>query len=620
MTDEIVNPGVAGAAGQEAGDRLVVSGITVATAKSHADVIEAISVEVRPGEILGLVGESGSGKTTLGLAMLGYARRGLTFADGKVSVDGEDVLGMREKELRELRGKKMAYVPQDPGTALNPALRIGSQMTEAMTAHGYSKAAARARIEELLPEVGLTRVKNLLQAYPHQLSGGQQQRVGIAMAFACRPGVIVMDEPTTGLDVTTQRTVLQTVRDLCRKYGVAAIYVSHDVLVVNELADRVAVVYSGRIVELGTTAQVLGSPRHPYTRGLLRAVPDPERSVRLVGIEGTQARPELRPSGCSFAPRCPIKMAACTTECPSLYTAGPDGHVARCLRVAEGADEVTTEIVIDEQPPAAPLVSEPVLEVTDLCASYGERQVLHDVSIVVPKLACVAVVGESGSGKTTLARCLIGLHTRCTGTMKLDGEELGAGIGNRSPQMLRRLQYVFQNPYASLNPRKTIGGILTQPLQHFTDFDRREQDRRVLEALRSVSLPDEMLDRYPDQLSGGERQRVAIARALVVEPTVLVCDEVTSALDVSVQAGVIATLQRLQAEKNLTIFFITHNLALVRSIAQQVVVMKDGTIVETGPTAELLDKPKSEYTRRLLEDVPRFTAAERRMRVEPRPS
>jgi peptide/nickel transport system ATP-binding protein len=618
MAEQNVQSGKADAPDDAASERLVVSEVTVATAKSDADVIEGISIGVRSGEILGLVGESGSGKTTLGLAMLGYARRGLRFAGGKVVVDGQDVLSLSDKDLRGLRGNAMAFVPQDPSTALNPALRIGTQMIEAMTAHGHSKGEARDRVQELLPEVGLTRVKNLLDAFPHQLSGGQQQRVGIAMAFACRPRVIVMDEPTTGLDVTTQRTVLKTVRELCRKYGVATIYVSHDVLVVNELADRVAVVYAGQIVELGTTAEVLGSPRHPYTRGLLRAVPDPERSVKLVGIEGTQPRPGLRPPGCAFAPRCPVRMPNCRTERPDLYPAGPEGHVGRCLRIPEGADEVTTEVTIEEQPGSEPLVRNPVLEVIDLCASYGDRQVLHDVSLVVPSLACVAVVGESGSGKTTLARCLIGLHTGCIGTMKLGGEELGAGIRGRSPKMLRQLQYIFQNPYASLNPRRTIGGILSQPLEHFTELSRRERSERVVESLRSVSLPDEMLDRYPDQLSGGERQRVAIARALVVEPSVLVCDEVTSALDVSVQAGVIATLQRLQAEKNLTIFFITHNLALVRSIAQQVVVMRDGEVVETGPTDELLDRPKSEYTRQLLEDVPRFTAAERRMRVEPR--
>jgi peptide/nickel transport system ATP-binding protein len=311
-------------------------------------------------------------------------------------------------------------------------------------------------------------------------------------------------------------------------------------------------------------------------------------------------------------------MPSCDTVQPDLYPAGPDGHVGRCLRIPTGADEVTTEITIEEQARSEPLVTKPVLEVSDLCASYGDREVLHDVSLVVPRLSCVAVVGESGSGKTTLARCLIGLHTDCTGAMKLGGEELGAGIHGRSPKMLQQLQYVFQNPYASLNPRRTIGGILSQPLEHFTDLGRRERSARVVESLRSVSLPDEMLDRYPDQLSGGERQRVAIARALVVEPSVLVCDEVTSALDVSVQAGVIATLQRLQAEKSLTILFITHNLALVRSVAQQVVVMKDGRVVETGPTDELLGNPKSDYTRQLLEDVPRFTAAERRMRVEPR--
>ena len=612
-TTESLNPtGGNGAAGA----RVVVDHVTVKARKSAAEVIQDISLSVAAGEILGVVGESGSGKTTLGLAMISYARRGLEISHGSVLVDGKDLGSLSDEELRALRGTALAYVPQDPGTALNPARRIGSQLAETLTAHRYSKNDADARIEELLDEVGLRSVSNVLQAYPHQLSGGQQQRVTLAMAFACRPGLIVLDEPTTGLDVTTQRIVLATAKQMCTRHGVAAIYVSHDILVVGAVADRVAVVYSGRVVEIGTTEEVFGSPQHPYTRGLLRAVPSPERSGRLVGMEGVPPRPGQRPVGCVFVSRCPVHVERCQSERPELTAAGAEHHLARCFLVGEVAGREPSSL---REGGEAPTPGEPtttlpqahgaVLQVSGLDAHYGAWQVLHDVRLAVPPNTCVAVVGESGSGKTTLARCLAGLHTAWTGTITFEGAELPPGARGRSLEALRGMQYVFQNPYASLNPRRTIGGLLSQPLEHFTKLGRRDRTLRVVQAIESVSLSTAMLDRYPDQLSGGERQRVAIARALVAEPRILICDEVTSALDVSVQAAVVELLRRLQAEQNLSLLFITHNLAVVRSIAQQVVVMKTGQIVESGLTDGVLDNPQTDYTKQLLEDIPKMADA-----------
>ena len=612
-TTESLNPtGGNGAAGA----RVVVDHVTVKARKSAAEVIQDISLSVAAGEILGVVGESGSGKTTLGLAMISYARRGLEISHGSVLVDGKDLGSLSDEELRALRGTALAYVPQDPGTALNPARRIGSQLAETLTAHRYSKNDADARIEELLDEVGLRSVSNVLQAYPHQLSGGQQQRVTLAMAFACRPGLIVLDEPTTGLDVTTQRIVLATAKQMCTRHGVAAIYVSHDILVVGAVADRVAVVYSGRVVEIGTTEEVFGSPQHPYTRGLLRAVPSPERSGRLVGMEGVPPRPGQRPVGCVFVSRCPVRVERCQRERPELTAAGAEHHLARCFLVGEVAGREPSSL---REGGEAPTPGEPtttlpqahgaVLQVSGLDAHYGAWQVLHDVRLAVPPNTCVAVVGESGSGKTTLARCLAGLHTAWTGTITFEGAELPPGARGRSLEALRGMQYVFQNPYASLNPRRTIGGLLSQPLEHFTKLGRRDRTLRVVQAIESVSLSTAMLDRYPDQLSGGERQRVAIARALVAEPRILICDEVTSALDVSVQAAVVELLRRLQAEQNLSLLFITHNLAVVRSIAQQVVVMKTGQIVESGLTDGVLDNPQTDYTKQLLEDIPKMADA-----------
>jgi peptide/nickel transport system ATP-binding protein len=594
--------------------RLVVEGLTVTAAGSGAAVIEDVSAEVAAGEVLGVVGESGSGKTTLGLAMIGHARRGLKIAAGSVRLDGTDLLSLPPAELRRLRGSAMAYIPQDPSSAINPAVRVGSLLKEVLAAHGRTGPDGEARLAEVLAEVGLDSRPALLSAYPHQLSGGQQQRVAIAMAFACRPRLIVLDEPTTGLDVTTQRTVLETVARMCASYGVAAVYVSHDVVVVGELSHRVAVVYSGRVVETGATGDVFGAPAHPYTQGLLRAVPSPERSGRLVGMEGVPPRPGQRPRGCSFAPRCPLVVERCTVAMPELIPAARTGQLARCVLV-ETRQAHTGAVAA--RGPAGPDLAEPgesaappVLQVTGLDAFYGQRQVLFGIDLTVPANTCVAIVGESGSGKTTLARCVAGLHTNWTGEIRYGGQPLPPGIRRRPKDVLRGIQYVFQNPYASLNPRRTVGGLIAQPLETFAGRRRAHaSDNQILDALRSAALSVGVVNRYPDQLSGGERQRVAIARTLAVAPALLVCDEVTSSLDVSVQAAVVELLRRLQQRHGLAMIFITHNIALIRSIAQQVAVMHDGRIAETGTVADVLDHPRDDYTRRLLDDVPKFSDA-----------
>ena len=592
--------------------RLVVEGLTVRAMGSGAAIIEDVSVEVAAGEVLGVVGESGSGKTTLGLAMVGHARRGLEIASGSVRLDGTGLSSLPADELRRLRGAAMTYIPQDPSSALNPALRVGGMLKEVLTAHGRTDAEAAARVQEVLAEVGLGSRPEILSVYPHQLSGGQQQRVAIAMAFACRPRLIVLDEPTTGLDVTTQRMVLETVARMCASYGVAAVYVSHDVVVVGELSNRVAVVYSGRVVETGATADVFGAPAHPYTQGLLRAVPSPERSGRLVGMEGVPPRPGQRPPGCGFAPRCPLVIERCTVAMPELIPTGRAGQLARCVLVETGQahTEGTLAPAVDKDlTKAAAPATTPVLQVTGLGASYGSNQVLSGIDLTVPPNSCVAIVGESGSGKTTLARCIAGLHTNWTGDVRYAGQPLPPGIRRRPKEVLRGIQYVFQNPYASLNPRRTVGGLVAQPIQTFAEGRRVRDDSEILDALRAAALSVEVVNRYPDQLSGGERQRVAIARTLAVSPRLLICDEVTSALDVSVQAAVVELLRRLQHQRGLAMIFITHNIALIRSIAQQVLVMHNGQIVESGAVADVLDHPRAEYTRQLLDDVPKFSAA-----------
>ena len=478
-------------------------------------------------------------------------------------------------------------------------------MREVLSFHPGAVTDVDARVVEVLAEVRLDTSSGILKRYPHQLSGGQQQRVALAMAFACRPSLIVLDEPTTGLDVSTQRHVLETVRSLCESYNVGAVYVSHDLAVVGGLVSEVAVMYAGRVIEIGATEAVFSRPVHPYTRGLLGAVPSPDRAENPRRNRRATAGPGKRPSGCSFAPRCPHTIEPCTVSVP--HPVLHDGRLVRCLRT----NELSWAPVKRRPTPAisVPQKGRSLLDVRELSASYGDSPVLHDVSMTVEPESCTAVVGESGSGKTTLARCIVGLHANWTGSITFDGTAFAKVAKRRESDSLKRVQYIFQNPYTSLNPRKSIQQIVSQPLERFFGLRAREREARVVKVLDDVSLGADFLGRYPDQLSGGERQRVAIARALVVEPDLLVCDEVTSSLDVSVQAVIVELLRRLQRERRLAMMFITHNLALVRSVAQTAVVLRDGRLVEAGPVEQVLEHPSDEYTIRLIKDVPKLSAA-----------
>jgi peptide/nickel transport system ATP-binding protein len=585
---------------------VTVNDLKIDLISSGLDIVDGIMLDVRAGEVLGLVGESGSGKTTVGMALMGYCRPGGKVTGGEILIDGRPLAAMAAGELRRLRGGTVSYIPQDPGTALNPALRIGRQLSEMLEAHsaGSSEEQRDARIRETLEEVALPNDEAFLRRYSHQLSGGQQQRVAIAMAFACRPHVIVCDEPTTGLDVTTQARVLETVRDLCRTHQVAAVYVSHDLAVIAELADHVAVMYAGRIVERGPRDAIFSAPRHPYTRKLLRAVPDLEGKRAVVGIGGRAPLPGNRPPGCFFHPRCDLAIDRCREEFPPA-TEFEGGHLVHCYRANDALSELPTT---GELAPAAE-AGAVVLAVQNLNGMYGSSHVLHDIDVEVRRNECVALVGESGSGKTTLARCIAGLHSNYTGDIRLDDQRLNESSRGRSSQERKQIQYVFQNPYASLNPRRTVGQTIARQLQLFFPGAKRDTGRRVAECLERVALSSAAASRYPDQLSGGERQRVAVARALAAEPSLLVCDEITSALDVSVQAAIVELLRELRTETGLSMLFITHNLALIRTIADRVVVMTGGSIVESGATLDVFNSPSAEYTGRLLANTPTVEAA-----------
>lgn len=590
---------------------LSVERLRVQFAGGTSDIVDDVSFTLDRGEVLGLVGESGSGKTTVALALMGHTRGGLAIGGGRVMFDGRDLLTLGA-ELRALRGSRIAYVAQDPTSALTPTLKIGTQLREVFTTHGTGRLggmSADDRTAQLISEVGLDRVAHVLDVFPHQLSGGQQQRVVLAMAFACRPDLIILDEPTTGLDVTTQRQVLDAIRGLCESYHVAAVYVSHDLAVVSELADRVGVMYAGRLVEHGATRTVFKAPGHPYTRALLRAIPSPTRAHVLVGLEGQPPRPGHRPAGCFFADRCEFAVDECRTDMPDALALDGDNHWARCIR-STSIVELPPLAELPERELRAPsddLDADSVLRVTALSAGYGSTPILKDVSFAVRPQTCLAVVGESGAGKTTLARCIVGLHGGWEGSIEFGGTVLSPNRRERARDIPRRMQYVFQNPYTALNPRKTVAQLVEQPLRELFSLSRKERAQKTEEALEAAALSRSYLGLFPDQLSGGERQRVAIARALVVEPELLVCDEVTSALDVSVQAAIVELLDGLKRTRGVSLIMITHNLALVRSLADDVLILRDGVMVEHGPS--VLDQPREEYTATLLRNVPDLSVA-----------
>ncbi len=587
---------------------LKVEGLRIVLDPSGVDIDDDVSLVIRKGEVLGLVGESASGKTTVGTSLLDYQRRGAKIAEGHVEIDGQDILAMDPKALRGVRGGRISYVPQDSSASLNPALRIGTQLMEILEVHGFgsSQADREARLTQMMEEVLLPSDKQFLRRYPHQLSGGQQQRVAIAMAFANRPKVIVLDEPTTALDVTTQAHVLDTVRELTKSYGVAALYITHDLAVVSNLADRIAVMYAGKVVETGTRDELFDKGHHPYTRKLLASIPDITGERALRGIPGWAPRPGQRPPGCAFTPRCDWAVDKCSEAFPPVEDVSP-GHHVRCWRQREvGAQGPVLEALMSERTAITSASDDTmVIEVRDVTAYYQHKETLHGITTSVAEGHCLSLVGESGSGKTTLARCIAGLHPhKIVGDIDFMGKGLARDARDRSRATRQGIQYIFQSPYSSLNPRKTIAQILSQPLKVFFSLSRDEMEARMVKVLEQVALDSSLLSRYPDQLSGGERQRLAIARSLAAEPTMLICDEVTSWLDVSVQAAIIELLAALQRDMGLSMLFVTHNLALVRSISQEVAVMNDGRIVEYGLVDAVLEDPQADYTRKLLSDTP----------------
>lgn len=582
--------------------RCRVEDLRISLPARGVDVVDHVDLTLTAGEILGLVGESGSGKTTTGTALLGYARTGAAISGGDIEVAGYKVRALGPAQVRAIRGVTIGYVPQDPSSALNPSIRIGAQLRELLDLHDIGTPSERGeRIRQILPEVGLPNDEAFLRRYPHQLSGGQVQRVALAMVFLPRPQVLVLDEPTTGLDVTTQGMVLRTLEELCRRFDVAALYVTHDLSVVATISNRVAVMYAGRLVEIGPVKEIFTNPSHPYTRALLNAIPHLHRPFALTGIPGRTPAPGNRPPGCRFNDRCSFAVDQCSAEEPPDVEVSP-GHFAACIRTdALPPWDPTDRVVADTDPQRDRKI---ILKVSDLDIFYGTSHVVHGVNFDLAVQEIVALVGESGSGKTTISRCVGGIHDNWDGTIAVDGEPLAPAARKRTAEQRRRVQYIFQNPYLSLNPRRTVEQILVRPLELFGVASGKAARERAAQLLDDVQLGESTMSLRTNRLSGGERQRVAIARAIAVEPDILVCDEITSALDVSIQGSITELLNSIKAERHISMLFVTHDLALVRSIADRVLVLQNGRLVESGLAADVLDHPQEEYTQNLLANTP----------------
>ena len=574
--------------------------------------LDDVSLTIPHGTALGLVGESGSGKSSVVMALLGLLDAGARVTANRVDFDGEDLL----KRAAALRGRRIGVVFQDTSAVLNPALTIGTLVMEPLLVHeGFTRQQARMRALELLDEMGIQRPAQVMDSYPHQLSGGMKQRVVIATALATEPDLMLLDEPTTALDVTVEAQILDLLDRLRARHGLSMLLVSHNLGIVDRLCDRVSVLYAGRVAETGATADVLDHPRHPYTKGLLAALPRPKLAddQRLAPIPGGLPDLVIPNPGCNFRPRCPFAADGCAR--PQILQGTT--HQVRCHRLAEIGDlpwpaEARS---VDASPTATPRVVRPLVEAVALRRRFtsgglwqrvlgrADRGVLavDDVSLTIRPGEVVGLVGESGCGKSSLGRLLLRLIAADAGAVRFAGQEVGA---RPAAAFRRRAQIVFQNPDTSLNPRQTVGTILRRPLRHFGLARGADSTSEITRLLELVRLPASYADRYPHQLSGGEKQRVGIARALASKPDFLVCDEAVSALDVSVQAAVLNLLRDLRDALGLSYLFISHDIGVIAHIADRVVVMYRGVVVEEGGVRDVLHPPYHPYTELLLSSVP----------------
>ncbi|HKI99414.1 MAG TPA: dipeptide ABC transporter ATP-binding protein [bacterium] len=592
------------------------------TEEGVARAVDGVSFHIAEGESLALVGESACGKSVTALSVMGLIRPPGFHPGGSIRLDGEELLGAPASVLQRVRGNQISMIFQEPMTSLNPVYTIANQLAEPLVLHQKLTAGeARARCRELLGQLGIASPEVVLDSYPHQLSGGMRQRVMIAMAIACRPRLMIADEPSTALDVTVQAQILHLIRELQREYGMALLLITHDLGVVNQVCDRICVMYSGRVAEVAPREALLREPQHPYTVKLMQSIPRGiSRDQRLAVIRG-QVRPATDyPPGCRFAERCDHAAERCRAEQPPLYPTRAEGRSACFLQ------DPAEPLPAQELPPAVTEAhgerkrdGEVLLDVRDLRTHFPVRQgffqrvvghvrAVDGVSLAIREGTTLGLVGESGCGKTTLGHSLLNLEGHAQGDVLFEGRNLLALPPAELRHMRRKVQIIFQDPFASLNPRMMVNDIVGEGLRlHEPGLREAEYVRRIAETLREVGLGPEIGLRYAHEFSGGQRQRIAVARALILRPRFIVLDEATSALDVSVQAQMLNLLRDLQGRHHLTYLFITHDLGVVRYLADEVAVMYLGRIVEHGPTESVFAQPSHPYTRSLLAAVPSLT-------------
>jgi peptide/nickel transport system ATP-binding protein len=599
--------------------------ITYDTEAGPLDTVRNVSLNIAPGEIYGLVGESGSGKTTLARAVVRYLALNGRIRGGEVLLDGVDLREKTKQEMRQIWGSDITMVHQDPNNSVNPSMPVGDQIAEMVRVHlKMAKSEARQKAVEMLSWVRMPDPATVARRYAHQLSGGQLQRVLIAIALITNPRLLILDEPTTSLDVTTEAVILDLIRDLLTEYQTAVLYITHNLGVVARLCHRVGVIYAGEMMEQGLVRSLFKETLHPYTLGLLGSVPRVDvdkRDIVLNTIPGYIPQPDNLPAGCIFAPRCRGAEEACRAARPPLVGAdGETGHMTACRRwkaLQDAPEEFITPLPKEEF--TEPTTEDIVLEALGVKKYFpvhrnrlgdllrGKKPVVRavdDISIRVRRSFTMGIVGESGCGKTTFARCIAGLEKATAGEILLGQEKLGASVSKRTAEQLKKVQMVFQNPDASLNPQHTVGSSVARPLALLRRLSKQQIKRRVEELFQSVNLPKEYITRLPHEISGGEKQRVAIARAFATDPALMICDEPISSLDVSVQASLMNTLMELQDTKGTSYLFISHDLAAVRHLSSWIAVIYLGRLWEIGSALDVFRPPQHPYTEALFSALP----------------
>ena len=594
--------------------------VSFPTDSGDLSAVRGLSYHVAPREVVAMVGESGSGKSAAAMAVIGLLPP-YAAVSGSVRLSGTELLGMSDADLSKIRGARIGTVFQDPMSALTPVYTVGDQIAEAITVHHHevSKADARRRAVELMDLVGIAQAQTRARSFPHELSGGERQRVVIAIAIANDPDLIICDEPTTAVDVTVQAQILEVLKTARDVTGAAVLIITHDLGVVAEFADRALVMYAGRAVETAGVRELYADRRMPYTAGLLGSVPrlDAPRGERLVPIPGAPPSLVTLPAGCPFAPRCPLALEQCRQSEPALTPVAP-GHAAACIRTDQVTGRSAAEIYgVAIEPPTVDddSESEPVVRVRDLSKTFpltkgvvfrrqiGEVRAVDGISFEVPRGRTLGIVGESGSGKSTTLHEILEMRAPQSGSIEILGEDVATLSAGRRRELRRDLQVVFQDPAAALDPRLPVFELLAEPLAA-NGFGKSDTDTRVAELLEIVGLARADASRYPGEFSGGQKQRIGIARALALQPKILALDEPVSALDVSIQAGIINLLLDLQHAFDLTYLFVSHDLSVVKHLAHRVAVMQHGKIVEYGEAGEVFANPRHAYTRALLAAIP----------------